>query len=405
MRTPAVLGLSIFCVLLFTVGCGDDDGGVTPGTDSGTPPGTDSGTPPGEDSGTPPGTDGGTPPGGYEEPPLGEPITAPDREWTWIPIEGTRCMNDTETGIGVSLSSASPNVVIFLEGGGACFNDYTCMFATAHQTGYDDGDFRTTVSGYGSDGIFNRDDPSNPVRDWSFVFVPYCSGDVFAGLTESGGLGRVQMGYANMGFNLARIVPTFPDAEKVLLTGSSAGGFGAAFNYDRTQERFGDTEVILLDDSGPPMSDEYMKPCLQQRWRDTWNLDATIPADCSACRGADGGGMSNMSIYLADKYPTRRFGLISSTQDEVIRTFFGIGETDSCNDPGRMRANRFEMGLLDLRDNILAGHDNFRGYIIASTQHVWLGDPLSTTMAGGVTLAEWITALIEGTPEFVNVGP
>jgi hypothetical protein len=393
----------MFSLALLFAGCGDDDA-VTPGTDSGPGGGPDGGpgidAGPGEDSG------GGAPDAGprYEEPPLGPAITAPDGDWTWVPIEGTRCMNDTETGIGVNLSATSPNVVIFLEGGGACFNAFTC-FTVAHQGGYGPSDFASTVRSYGGDGIFDRTDTSNPVRDWNFVFVPYCSGDVFAGLTETGASGRVQVGYHNMGLVLARLVPTFMDADKVLLTGSSAGGFGAAWNFDRTQQRFGDTEVILLDDSGPPMADEWMKPCLQQRWRDSWNLDATMPADCTACRGADGGGISNFSVYLAEKYPTRRFGLISSTQDEIIRTFFGIGETETCNDPARMRANVFTAGLLDLRDRLLAPHTNFRGFLIPGTQHVWLGDPLSDTTAGGVTLAAWMTALIEGTPEFTNVGP
>ena len=34
----------------------------------------------------------------------GAGISAPDGEWTWIPFPGTRCMNGSETGLGVNLS-------------------------------------------------------------------------------------------------------------------------------------------------------------------------------------------------------------------------------------------------------------------------------------------------------------
>src|SRR5690349_14903977 len=55
--------------------------------------------------------------------------------WTWIPIEGSRCMDGSETGIGVNLRRDSGKLVIMYEGGGACFNELSCM-GVAHQDGY-----------------------------------------------------------------------------------------------------------------------------------------------------------------------------------------------------------------------------------------------------------------------------
>jgi hypothetical protein len=193
----------------------------------------------------------------------------------------------------------------------------------------------------------------------------------------------------------------------VVLSGSSAGGFGALWNFDRVQQAFGTgVEVTLLDDSGPAMGDEYLAPCLQQTVRDLWGLDATLPADCADCTNEDGGGMVNAVTYLADKYSDRRFGLISSTTDGVIRLFYGWGYP-SCSSPGgNLPASIFTAGLTNLRDVILADHPNFRVYTIDSGQHVWLlGTTMGVTESGGMNLSRWVTDLVDGNDGWDHVIP
>ncbi|MFY0537746.1 pectin acetylesterase-family hydrolase [Nannocystis pusilla] len=203
------------------------------------------------------------------------------------------CRDGSTTGIGVRYG-AGDNLVIYFEGGGACFNSDTCALNELWKN-FGEFKFDAWALGIGQGGIFD-DDPQNPVRDWSFIYVPYCTGDVHAGDRENVGidgvLGAQQfVGYRNVAAYLERIVPTFEDAGHVLVTGSSAGGFGAALNYDRIAGAFPGSAVTLLDDSGPPMSDQYMPVCMQQLWRDLFNFDATLPADCADCFGADGGDL------------------------------------------------------------------------------------------------------------------
>ena len=406
--------LAFVCVALAVgAGCGGDDDPAGPGTDGGGG-GTDSG--PATDGGGP-GTDGSMP--GTDSGPLridagpcgpdptlerGAPIDAPDGEWTFIDFPDSRCMNDTPTGIGIRPSATSNNVMIYMEGGGACF-DFVSCFGVAHAGGFDAGDMASLAASSGDQGIFNRADPDNPVAEWNMVFIPYCTGDVHAGNNPDGFGGRTQVGYANVGEYLERLVPTFEGADQVLLTGSSAGGFGAAYNFDRVQRAFGCTPVTLLDDAGPPMADTYMKPCLQQWWRELWNLNDTLPADCTACTNDDGGGMVNFSAYLAAKYPDRRFGLLSTMEDSVIRTFFGYGYSPSCRSPDNMRAADFRAGLLDLRENVLGPYPRFLTFFAEGDSHTFLGRPLSDVTVGGTTLAAWIRQLVEADPAWSSVGP
>ena len=264
--------------------------------------------------------------------------------WQFVPIQGAMCRDGSATGIGVNVVPGSTKVMIFLEGGGACFNSITC---STNPSAFSEADFAgctgapdagtsicaaPSLAG-GGGGILNRNDPANPVADWSFVYVPFCTGDVHAGnklnATVAGVAGKQQfVGYANMTRYLARIVPTFPSATKVLLTGISAGGFGAAANYLQTAKAFGSVPVYDLDDSGPTMESPYVSSCLQGQWADTWGFDKTILADCGSDCPDPKNYTVDAAIHVARLYPHIPFGLVEDTDDEIITLFYGFGQNN-----------------------------------------------------------------------------
>ena len=347
---------------------------------------------------------GGTPDAG-EQADAGPPFDVTEREWTWYPLEGNTCMDGSPTGIGLNLDFASDKLIVFLEGGGACFNAATCT-TVAHQNGFDEAEM-TDLAGYlDAGGMLDRDDPDNPVADWSYVFIPYCTGDVHAGAQPDGAGGRDYVGYGNVTRAVTLVAERMGGSlSQVVLTGQSAGGFGAAYNYDQVATIFGaiDVPVDLLDDSGPPLSNTYFTPCLQQQFRTQWNLDETLPADCDECTDEEGPGFVSLIGTLSEKYPERRFGLVSSLGDETIRLFYGFGYPD-CENPAGMNAATFEAGIEELRDEILAPLDNVRAFTIASEEHVWTDNGLGTVEVDGVTLADWIAALVEG-EDWESVAP
>ena len=59
-------------------------------------------------------------------PMLGAPITAPAKTWTWVNFPDAVCDDGSPTGIGVSLNPASKDILIFLQGGGACWDYDSC---------------------------------------------------------------------------------------------------------------------------------------------------------------------------------------------------------------------------------------------------------------------------------------
>ncbi|UJR86635.1 pectinacetylesterase family protein [Sandaracinus amylolyticus] len=403
MRRLLVLSLA-----LSLAACGDDDG--TPldaGTDAARQ-GRDAGPP--IDAGTIPPRDGGPfeiDPGtcdtwGVDDP--GAPISdLVAGAWTFVPFPDAHCMDGSETGIGVNLSpSGTQRLVIYLEGGGVCFDSVTCN-SVGGRAGFDAERLESlslVLNGYG---LFRRDDEDNPTRDWSFVYVPYCTGDAHAGTNPDGYEGRDQVGHSNVAAYLRRLVPTFPELEKVLLTGASAGGLGAFANFDQVQQAFGCTPVYGLDDSGPVLGDDYMRPCLQQKARDLWHI--AVPEDCPQCALEDGGGLVALWPYLAIKYPGRRIGLLSNTRDGVIRSFYGYGFSEGCATNAQMSATHFSAGLIDLRDNVLAPHDQHATFYVEGGAHTFLISDLGRPMAGGITLAEWVRRMIDDDPAWTDVGP
>jgi hypothetical protein len=339
----------------------------------------------------------------------GLPFGVAEREWSWVPVAGNRCMDGSETGIGVDLDARSGQLVVFLEGGGGCFNEPSCA-SVAHQDGYGPDQMADFAGGAGGRGIFDRGDPANPLAGWSYVLVPYCSGDTHAGASEEGAVdGRVHDGFGNLSRAMELVAGELDAAsgglERVLLTGQSAGGFGATIDFDQVQQIFGDVPVDLIDDSGPPLADATMTPCLQTLFRGAWNLAATIPADCAACTGADGGGLVNLVPFLSTKYPASRFGLISSLRDRTMRQVYGYGYPDCDNPTPTMPADAFAAGVAELRDDVMAALPGTRAFTIDSDVHVWTSRPLGETQVAGVSLGSWIADLVSGAEPWESVIP
>ncbi len=390
--------------LALSAGCNlpvhhDESGGADDTSTTGAATDTSTGAPTSGGSTTDEGTGSsgdttGAPPSPWDGEPL--PDVPPD-SWLWVEFPDARCRDGSTTGLWLRRGEGE-GLIIFFEGGGACFNALTCANNPASYDPSEGPPFYDLFSAA----------PENPLGDWSVAYVPYCTGDVHSGdrsdqvVPEVEGLQQF-VGYRNGAAYLERLVPTFAGVAHVLVAGVSAGGFGAGVQYDRIARAFPGARVTLLDDSGPPLPDDVLAPCLQQLWSDLWGFDDTLPQDCADCFPSAGGGLSHLATYLAQAHPDQRLGLISSAADVTIRFFFGYGSDDCMPQTINVDAAAFEAGLIDLRDHYLSDPPGVWGtfYVPGSTNHVWVGSRLGTSVEG-VKLREWILRLIDG--EALDVG-
>jgi Pectinacetylesterase len=354
----------------------------------------------------------------------GSPLTGLSTEkWTWVPFPESRCRDGSSTGIGVNYNPTSDKVMIFLEGGGACFNLGTCVEnANPYEFSETDFQMRATSSkdGFGLNvGIMDRTQAANPVKDWSYIYVPYCTGDVHAGNNPASVVKSVGTedfaGYTNMQQYLSRVVPTFPKATQVLFTGMSAGGFGAAADYELAARAFGKVPVFMLDDSGPLMEDPYFPTCLATLTESLWGLDKTVFSDCGSACSTPSNAFIAYSKQITSKYPNVTFGFADSMDDGTISEFFGFG-ADNCTGYQQLSATQYGDGLLDIRAK-LASATNFGTFYFPGTDHTTTqnanfytrtsgtGSPDggATDAGGGTLMVDWVTALLAGNA--TTVGP
>jgi hypothetical protein len=161
---------------------------------------------------------------------------------TW----GTRCGDGSDYAFRMRLApSGQPagNVVVFMEGGGGCYDGPGCasVFASSPDR------FEALSDALPGGGIMSNSASTNPFRDWTKVFLPYCTQDLHigGGITNAFPEITVQRyGAINTRTALSYVRDVLwgaidaaepegfrPDRLKVLLSGSSAGGYGTAYNY------------------------------------------------------------------------------------------------------------------------------------------------------------------------------
>jgi len=313
----------------------------------------------------------------------GTPVDAPPEEWIWVPVPGSECGNGSEAGFGINRTAKSKRLLLFLKGGGACFSADDCQ--AANLDGYGQQDLMGDVS----TNLFSRTSDTNPFKDDSFVFVPYCTGDFHAG-SRVADYGIHHMGYQNVALYLERIVPTFCKPERVVLLGTSAGGFGVSFTYDLVHRAFGDVPVHMVDDSGPFMRPAYMG-AMQAIAFPNWGADANVPPGCPECATA----WHELYPFASTAWPTDRMSLVSSRHDPSIGSRFGI-------DP----ATEFPPAIDDLADQVIVPLPNMRVFYIEQQGHVWTAAAdIDQLVVDGTSLQAFLVQQITGDPAWANVRP
>jgi len=307
------------------------------------------------------------------------PASAGDGSWQWVDVEGTECMNGKQTGVYIRYSkSGNKNLGVYLYGGGACFNAETCEFAASKSP---------KPGNMGSKGIFEpRED--NPLNDYNWITVPYCTGDIHGGQNVAKIVTKRRFsGANNIKLIMDKAVETFTDVGTLFVTGESAGGFGSLAAYPNIREHYPDARGVLMDDSGQVTGDDYLAPCLVEQWRQIWNLNANLPADCP-CNN-DKGGLDSAWAYGKTKYPGDSLSLISSINDAVISTFFGFGD-DNCTASSPLGYNKMHEGL----EALAASGVNI--FMIPGAAHTHTSHKeFYSRVVDGIGLYQWVGQLLD----------
>jgi len=178
----------------------------------------------------------------------------------------------------------------------------------------------------------------------------------------------------------------FDAPEAILVTGSSAGAYGAATQFGRIREAFPAGRAVMLGDAGQGVT----APGFLERRNGNWRYD--LPAsvfgpDASLTQDDD------VVAALAAHFPNDRFAQYTTAHDRTQVAFFALmGAQNAC----RAWTQAMSRGLTGRQ-----GAANFRSYLAAGESHTILRSPLFyTERSGGAAFAEWLRALVgEPAPE------
>ena len=317
--------------------------------------------------------------------------TLPPNVWSFVPVPGAVCGNGSPYSVGVNPRPGAREVLFIVMGGGACWDADTCFTrgaATHVAENYTRATFdgeRALVSMVGWD---DRAAATNPFREAHLVFVPYCTGDLHAGdsvRTYAGAPGGARIHHRGAVATQAYVDAAraaWPELAEVRVIGFSAGGFGAQLNWNRYADAWPGADLALLADSAPLLQPPA---ALYATWRSNWAMQT--PRDCTECATT----LAAYDDYFDARYPDSRLGLLATTRDSVLATFW------QTPDPAPL--------LTTLVDDHLADNPTTRYFIVDSDAHVIFGAAFVLRAADGTLLLDWLAGWLENDARFRSVRP
>jgi hypothetical protein len=337
----------------------------------------------------------------------------------------------------------SNNLLIFLDGGGACWDANTCglnplpsnvqptFFPFITESVKND---RLVDSGSRllETGVL-ADDSNNPFQNYTKVFVPYCTGDLFWGNKDKS-YGQVTIHHRGYG-NLLAVLESLwkqnyasaPPPGKVVIAGTSAGAYGAIAAFVEVEKQvekrlppwrlFNNkrkTLTYLIADSGNGIVvNDFLGRAINGS-DSAWGVqeNGTLPDYLlNALQNATG---LPVQVYgeLAWRHPKSRFAQIQNAYDLVqagfLNTMKYVDEPLLWNNPDYLLPSLAEWtARMRTAVNLSAAAANYRFYTAAGAEHTVLIDvPLEANFpfcsdifekeasAEGIPLSAWVRDMV-----------
>ncbi len=320
--------------------------------------------------------------------------TAEAADQTWrkvVPGGDCECADGSEFAFWER--RANPNkVVFFLDGGGICYDAKTCAFTGLNRPG---GPAAYDWSTWGEDpaeedGIFNLARADNPFRDYSFIYVPSCTGDQHIGdVTReySPQLTVEHKGFVNGRTSLNYLAEHYPDAAQVVVVGKTS--ISAPVYGGLAADLLPDARVTVLGSEFGHIPDD---PDLNARFLgELWGAYATMP-DWEV----------NQGLTARDWGPPRFWIQAGAHDPDIVLARFDFAY-DSQAAEGAALLGLDPSQLLSVIDANEAAIEEtgvvLHSYTAPGDGHRILEWPRFYELeVNGEKLVDWVTRLIEGEP-------
>lgn len=279
-------------------------------------------------------------------------------------------------------------VVLYLEGGGGCWSADTCAFEGEGKN-YTSQSLLTPEELAEREGVFDFADPRNPLAEHSWVYVPYCTGDLHLGdrtMAYSDEVVVEHRGMPNGLIAIDHLARAYPDAVEVIVAGTSAGAAPAPLYGALVAEALPEARVSTLADSAGAYPDD---PALNGLLGFLWGAMEALP-DWPELEGTTARDWGVPSLY----------GLAAARVPGITLAKFDYAYDDAQEENGRLAGVPADE-LLALIDEIDAGIEadgaTVSSYVASGDAHTALdSEDLYELEVEGVRLLDWVTELVEG---------
>jgi hypothetical protein len=263
-------------------------------------------------------------------------------------------------------------LLIYFQGGGACWNDDTC----APNGGFFDEVVEGNEAGAFSQGVFDTANPENPLAGYSIVLITYCTGDYHLGTHaveyDSGAIQHKGALNATAALNWA--FANYPRPQDVVVAGCSAGAIGAIYHTPTIARRYRSAHLTEFGDAGIGV--------INPEWGgfDVWGM--------ANRRAAPDQVVASLTSSAARNYPRARFGQYTSYNDGVQIAYYTL--------TGAINAWSLEM---DSRVSGLQRNANYRSFVAAGGEHcITPTNRFYSETVESVRFRDWFAALLAGAP-------
>lgn len=257
-------------------------------------------------------------------------------------------------------------------------------------------------------GMYDHDNLENPVRGWTHILVPYCTGDIHWGdrdILHDASLLVMHRGGVNSAAVLRWVQREIPSQQvsNALVTGCSAGAYGSVMWAPHYVQAYPAAKVVQCGDSGAGVIDPTWMWNVAQTWNATGS--GTVPSwipGVEQTLQTDSNRWNLTFVYerIAQYYPSASFSQFNYLKDGSQLSFWRQTGATS----GTYTA--WEQKMLLSMKSIGNSTSNFYSYTAPAKQakHCIIStrdNAMYKLSVGGMKFTTWLAQLIDGKGETV----
>jgi hypothetical protein len=311
-------------------------------------------------------------------------------------------------------------LAIFWDGGGACWDALTCVGSALSGSPL----YNLTVDETATDldaapGLGDLLNPANPIRDYTQVFIPYCTGDLHTGARDTtyfypAADGSTipwtihHRGYDNVVAVLEWLTDYYQNdvgraPARVFLGGASAGGYGVLYGYPAVAKRLpASTRTrVMVDAANGVINQDFYDRALATDG--VWGIwDNMAPELAQAFSSRPDALTIEIFKSLGWNYPHTRFGQYTTAFDAVQILYYNVARNlnspELWFDPLQIVLSGADFTFRARTYMLLTALQtfNYRAYLAKGSDHTVIADNKFYTedSAQGVYLSDWLDDMI-----------